>query len=112
MTSSELEHHGVGDIPEGSATTLESVQWAVEHRRGWIARNYPKVSSVDVGPGWGVTYTHDQYGNTTYHHTKDYMVVTVVADKSACPDPDRGQLMVIARNYRRVPVRFEYRLKS
>lgn len=108
MTDAQLKDHGIGDIPERGSTTLETVRWAVEHRKGWIEKNYPDVASVDVGPGWGVTYSNDQYGNKTYHRAKDHMVVTVVGRKAACPDPERGKLFVLAEDGVRVPVRFAY----
>lgn len=108
MTDRQLKAHGIGDIPERSATSLENATWVVNHRAGWIKTNYPDVSSVSVGEGWGVTYSNNQYGDTTYHRRKDYMVVTVVKGKPACPDPDRGRLFVLAEDGLRVPVRFSY----
>jgi hypothetical protein len=107
LTTRQLIAHGIGGIPERGSTARERVVWAVDHRRGWIERNYPDVVDVVAGPGWGVTYSNDQYGNTTYHHVKDYMVVTIVGTKAACPDPERGILFIIGRN-ERIPVRFEY----
>jgi hypothetical protein len=112
LSRKQLEKHGIADIPESSATARENVRWAVEHRRSWIKDNYPGVVSVEIGPGWGVTYTNDQYGNTSYHHAKDYMVVAVVETLGDCPDPERGQLMVLDSENNRVPVRFEYLLKG
>ncbi len=108
MTDAQLKRHGIADIPEQAATSLSSVRWAVEHRKGWISENYPDISSVDVAPGWGVTYSNDQYGTTTYHRGKDHMVVAVVSSKTACPDPERGKLFVLGQDGARVPVRFEY----
>lgn len=109
LTDRQLKEHGIGGIPERPATARENVEWALEHRRGWIEKNYPGVVNVVLGPGWGVTYSNDQYGNKTYHRVKDYMLVTIVGAKSSCPDPERGILFIIAREGMRVPVRFDYR---
>src|SRR5262245_61566856 len=57
FTTEQLEKHGTSDIPVTAATTLDNVRWTVEHRTGWITANYHNVVSVDVGTGWGVSYT-------------------------------------------------------
>jgi len=108
FTRRQLERHGTGDIPVASATTFDNVRATVENRHGWIEQNYPNVVSVDVGDGWGVSYTNNKYGDTTFHRRADHMIVVVVKTKADCPDPARGQLMLLDRHDDRVPVRFVY----
>jgi hypothetical protein len=109
LSNAELQHEEFGKIPEREATTRQTVTDTVELRRGWIERNYPGVQAVEVGEGWGVTFTRDQLGNITFHRDPDHMIVTTVATRSDCPDPDRGALLVFSSGGERVPVRFVYR---
>lgn len=109
LSQSELRREGIGKIPERDATTEDHVNETVVRRRGWIERNYPGVVDVAIGEGWGVTYTRDQYGNITYHRAPDHMIVTTVGMRKACPDPERGTLLIFGSEGLRVPVRFQYR---
>jgi hypothetical protein len=109
LSNAELQNEEFGKIPERQATTRQTVTDTVALRRGWIERNYPGVQAVEVGAGWGVTFTRDQLGNITFHRDPDHMIVTTVATRSDCPDPDRGALLVFSSGGERVPVRFVYR---
>lgn len=109
LSRSQLEREGIGRIPERGSTTLEVVRSTIERRRGWIKRNYPGVEDVASGEGWGVTYVRDQFGNITYKHADDHMIVVTMKTKQTCPDPDRGTLLILTPDGLRVPVRFAYR---
>ena len=109
MTDEQLEKLGIAGIPERPATSEKNVRWVVDHRHGWIERNYPDIVDVSEGDGWGVTYSNDRYGNTTYHHSGDYIVVATVSRATSCPDPARGNLFLLDEDNTRVPVRFEFR---
>jgi len=109
LTDAQLAQVVISTIPKTDATKLPNVRTALARSRRFIKQNYPDVVEVGVGKGWGVSYTLDQYGNDTFHHTPDHMIVAVVATRSACPDPARGTLFVFGKEDLRVPVRFLYR---
>ena len=109
LTNKQLTKHGIADIPIRPSTSQTNVRWVVDHRGDFIRKNYPDVVDVSVGDGWGVTYSNDQFGNTTYHHTPDHIVVATVAHKASCPDPVRGTLFLLDQDNDRTPVRFDFR---
>jgi hypothetical protein len=111
MTQSQLEQANIASIPRQGATTLANVRTAETRSRRFIKQNYLDVVETGTGPGWGVTYAQDSYGNVTFHHASDQLVVAVVGKRSECPDPARGTLFVFGNREGdlRVPVRFLYR---
>lgn len=109
FTQAQLKEANIGRIPETGATTKESVSWVVKNHGGWIRRNYPGVVKIEVGRGWGVTVTRDQYGDMHFTHKPDNLVMTTVSHRSDCPDPERGTLLVFNSEKLRVPVVFAYR---
>jgi len=109
MSQAELVQANIASIPRQGATTLANVRLAEKRSRRFIRQNYADVVEVGIGPGWGVTYAQDQYGNDTFVHKPDHMIVAVVGKRSECPDPARGTLFVFGKGDLRVPVRFLYR---
>ena len=103
-----LERHGIANIPMRPATSLANVRWVVAHRGDFIRKNYPDVVDVTDGFGWGVTYSNDKYGNTTYHHDPDHIVVATVSKKTSCPDPSRGTLFLLDKDNDKTPVRWDF----
>jgi hypothetical protein len=112
MSTRELKEANIASIPRQAATKLEEVKEAEAKSRRFIRQNYGNVIDVGVGPGWGVNYTQDRFGNVTFHHAPDHMVVAVVAERRDCPDPERGTLFVFGDSGLRVPVRFLYDAKE
>lgn len=108
QSDAELRRQEFGKIPERGATSRELVTDTVALRRSWIRENYPGIETVDVGEGWGVTYSNDELGNTTFHRRADHMIVATLASQDDCPDPERGTLLVFSSDRKRVPVRFVY----
>jgi hypothetical protein len=109
MSSKQLAQANIASIPRQAATTLANVRTAEKRSRRFIKQNYLGIVEIGIGPGWGVTYSQDQYGNNTFRHGSDRMVVAVVGKRSECPDPARGTLFVFGKGDLRVPVRFLYR---
>ena len=109
LSDSQLAQAVISTIPKTDATKLSNVRTALSRSRRFIKQNYLDVVEVGIGPGWGVSYTLDQYGNDTFHHTADHMIVAVVGKRDECPDPARGTLFVFGNEDLRVPVRFLYR---
>lgn len=56
-----------------------------------------------------MTQTRDELGNITLRREPDQIIVAKVAERSDCPDPDKGTLLIFSPDKKRVPVRFEYR---
>jgi hypothetical protein len=109
LSQTDLQQIDIATIPRREATTAAEVSRAIAKSRRFIEQNYAGVVEVGTGRGWGVSYTQDVYGNDTFHHTPDHMVVAVVAKRSDCPDPSRGTLFVYGADALRTPVRFLYR---
>lgn len=109
LSNAQLKNQELGRIPEQEATTRQSVTETIAQRRGWVERNYTAVRNVEVGQGWGLTYTRNEYGDIKFHRAPDFMIVTTVQTRSDCPDPDRGTLLIFGSDKLRVPVRFVYR---
>lgn len=109
LADAQLKNLEFGRIPDRGATTRESVTKTIQLRRNWIERNYRGVEALEVGEGWGVTYSRDELGNITFHREPDHIIVTTVTERSDCPDPEKGTLLIFNSEKQRVPVRFEYR---
>jgi len=109
MSDKQLAEANIASIPRRDATTMANVRTAEKRSRRFIEKNYLDVVEVGIGPGWGVTYAQDQYGNIKFRHGKDHMIVAVVGKRSECPDTERGTLFVFGKGDLRVPVRFLYR---
>jgi hypothetical protein len=109
MSDAQLAQANIASIPRQGATTRANVRLAEKRSRRFIKQNYLGVVETGIGPGWGVTYAQDQYGNDTFHHAPDHMIVAVVGKRGECPDPGRGTLFVFGKGDLRVPVQFLYR---
>jgi len=109
MSTSQLRQANIAFIPEQGTTSLANVRRAAQRSRGFIRRNYPGVVEVGIGKGWGIYYTLDQYGDKSFHHSRDHMVAVALGKRSECPGPDTGTLFVFGNDDVRVPVRFLYR---
>jgi hypothetical protein len=108
----ELKKLNIASIPRQEATKLAEVKEAEQKSRRFIRQNYQHVIDIGVGRGWGVNYTQDRFGNVSFHHVPDYMVVVVVAEHGDCPDPERGTLFVFGYSGLRVPARFLFAEKD
>ena len=109
MTQSQLEQANIATIPKQGATTEANVRAALKRSRTFFKQNYTGIVETGVGKGWGVTYSQDQYGNQTFHHAPDRMIVVLMDKSSNCPDPGQGTLFLYGKGDLRVPVRFLYR---
>jgi hypothetical protein len=111
MTDAQLGQLNIASIPRQGATSLQNVKRALVRSRHFIRTNYLDVVEIGIGPGWGVSYSQDQYGNDAFHHSADHMIYAVVGKRSECPDTSRGTLFVFGEGTEdlRVPVRFLYR---
>jgi hypothetical protein len=109
MTQAELERANIAGIPKQGATTKANVDVALKRSRRFFKQNYAGIVQIGTGKGWGVTYSQDQYGNQTFHHAPDVMIVVLMDKRDNCPDPDRGTLFLYGKEDLRVPVRFLYR---
>jgi hypothetical protein len=109
MSNKQLAQVNIASVPRQGATSLANVRTAEKRSRRFIKENYLDVVEIGIGPGWGATYAQDDYGNVTFRHGSDHMLVAVVGKRSECPDPGRGTLFVFGEGDLRVPVRFLYR---
>jgi hypothetical protein len=105
-TDAELSADG---LPPRGATTLVSVRWAAENARASLHRNFVGVMRVDVGAGWGVTYSVDSKQKISFHRAPDHLVVVTLGERSECPTGPLLNHFVEGKTGGRVPVRFLYR---
>lgn len=109
LSDEQLQRAEIGRVPERGATDRETILETIAQRRAWLDENYEGVERVEAGQGWGVTHSRDELGNITFHREPDNIIVTTVAERANCPDPEKGTLLIFSPDNRRVPVRFVYR---
>ncbi len=96
-------------LPERGTTTRLRVLSAIDDSRVFLRDRYQGVESVDVGGGWGVTFSADRDGEVSYHREPDYMAVVTLAQRADCPSGPMAMLFLDTPQGRGVPVLFRYR---